>query len=165
MIPISATQKIMEHRRKLVRHPMFIAFVVAICISQSIRASIEAIREKVNQVENRTQHCHSSLLSYSVAAGSYASLSAMMSGNSTSLSLLEGRSQTLHVILDTISEYRWPQDVEKPSWTEAAEKEIDECVTILKKRLRGQEDRFRYLSRRTDIQLNAVSYLSGYLNR
>lgn len=72
----------------------------------------------------------------------------------------ETDSATLRRILDSLSGYQWLQGVERPEWAEKIVKEVDGCVEILKERLMAQENKLIYLSRRADIQLNAVSYIS-----
>lgn len=158
-MPVSFMRTVFEHQKRLARHPMFLAFIIAICASQSIQRLTESVRYTINKVESRTQHCHLSLRSRAVAEGSYASLSAMMSASATRLASLEGRCWTLCELLDSLSAYRWPSGVDRPEWAETVFSEVDECVRIMRKRQKGQEVRIRYLTRRADIQLTTVSYL------
>ena len=154
---------VLEYQKSLVRHPMFMVLVAAIIISQSSQDAIELNRDKINRVEHRTQHSHFHPSKRPIAAGSYASLSAMMSGSATHLAGIETTSGTLREILDALSEYQWPQDVEPPEWAGKVVKEVDECVKVLRQRLKAQELRIRYLSRRADVQLTAVGHLSDCL--
>lgn len=157
-MPITVVQKVLEHQKKLARHPMFMALVVAICLSQSIQDLAESIRGTVNRVESRTQHCHLTLRSRAIAQGSYASLSAMMSASATRLGSIGGLIGTLSDILDSISAYHRPQGAQEPEWTETVVTEVNEYVSILRKRQQGQERRISYLTRRAEIQLNTVSF-------
>lgn len=160
-LPFSLVRPVLECQKQLARHPMFLALVAAICISQSTQAMIEPICNKINQVENRTQHGPPNLLTRPTVEGNYAALSAMMSGSATHLAGFEGRIQNLRDIFDSISGYKWPHGLEQPEWAEAVVKDVDQCVSILKKRVKGQEQRIRYLSHRADIQLTAVSLRSS----
>ena len=156
--PFSMAGPVFESQKKLARHPMFMALVVALLISQATQAMIEPICAKINQVENRTQHCPSNLIRHSIAEGNYAALSAMMSGCATRLACLAGRHQNLDDIYNSILEHSWPQGVEQPGWAETVVNEVNECVSILRRITKGQEQRVRYLSQRADIQLTAVSH-------
>lgn len=157
-MPAPVMRTVSEHQKRLARHPMFLAFIIAICTSQSIQHLTESIRYKISKVEGRTQHSHLSARSCAVAEGSYASLSAMMSASATRLASLEGRSGALHEILDIISTYRWPSGVDRPEWAEPVFSAVDECVQIMRKRTRGQDMRIRYLKRRAEIQLTTVCH-------
>ncbi|KAL9633644.1 MAG: hypothetical protein Q9164_004579 [Protoblastenia rupestris] len=147
---------VLKYQTNLVGHPMFMALVAAIIILQSSQDAIELNRDKINRVEHRTQHSHFHSSKRPIAAGSYASLSAMMSGSATHLAGIETTSGTLREILDALSEYQWPQDVERPEWAGKVVKEVDECVKVLRQRLKAQELKIRYLSRRADVQLTAL---------
>lgn len=160
-LPFSLVQSVLESQKKLAGHPMFMAFVAAISILQATQALIEPICDKINLVENRTQHCPENLLTRPNVAGSYASLSAMMSGIATRLVSFEGRIEILHEILDSMIEYEWPGGITYPESAEKLVKEVEECVLILKKRVKGLERRTHYLSQRADIQLTAVSCFSA----
>lgn len=162
-LPFSLIRQVLESQKKLAGHPMFMALVAAICISQATKAPLEPICDKINLVENRTQHCPENLLTRPNVVGSYASLSAMMSGIATRLASFEGNIQTLREIHDSMIEYKWPSRVTKPEWAKTLVKEVEECVLILQKRLKSLEQRTRYLSQRADIQLTAVSHFSTAL--
>lgn len=158
-IPASVMRTVLEHQKRLARHPMFLAFTIAICISQSIQHFAESIRYTINKVENRTQHCHLGLRSRDVAEGSYTSLSAMMSASVTHLANLEGRAEALQKNLEIISAYQWPSGVDRPKWAETVFSAVDECVQIMKNRQKGQKIRIRYLTRRAEIQSTTVCRL------
>lgn len=160
LFPFSVVGPVLESQKNLARHPMFMALVAALCISQATQSMIEPICEKINQVENRTQHSPANLLRGNIAEGNYAALSAMMSGCATRLAAFKGRMQNLDDIFQSISDYRWPQRIQRPGWAETVDNELDECVSILKQLKKGQEQRICYLSQRADIQLTAVSYFS-----
>ncbi len=159
-VPSPRIRNVLESQKALARHPMFMAFVAAIFISQCTQDAIESIRIEINRVENRTRHSPFRPLTRPIAVGSYASLSAMMSASATRLAGTETDSRTLRGILDSLSGYQWPQGVERPEWAEKIIQEVVECVAILKQRLKAQENKLRYLSRRADIQLNAVGHIS-----
>ena len=158
-ITSSVMRTVLEHRERLARHPMFLVYMIAICISQSIQHLAESIRYTVNKVESRTQHCHLSLHSRAIAEGSYASLSAMMSASATRLASLESRNEVLREILDIISAYQWPSEVERPEWAETVFSAVDESVQKLRNRQKGHKIRIRYLTRRAEIQLTTVCQL------
>ena len=160
LFPFSVIGPVLESQKELVRHPMFMALVGALCISQVTQSLLEPICEKINRVENRTQHCPANLLKGTFAEGSYAALSAMMSGCATRLAAFKGRMKNIDDIFQSISEFKWPRGIEKPEWAETIDAELDECLSALKGKVRGQEERICYLSQRADIQLTAVSLLS-----
>ncbi|MDI1486806.1 MAG: hypothetical protein OHK93_006068 [Ramalina farinacea] len=58
--------------------------------------------------------------------------------------------------LDWLSEFQWPQDVERPSWLARVAEEVDECSHFARNFLKDVEPLLRFLSRRTDIQLTAL---------
>jgi hypothetical protein len=154
---------VLESQKTLAKHPMFLALVAAICISQSIQAMIEPLCHKINQVENRTQHCPANFLSHPTSEGNYTALSAIMSGATTRLASLEGANQTLVDIFDSILGYKWPHGVDQPHWAETVVNEVNECVSILKKRTKGQQERIHYLSQRADIQLTAECHFPIFI--
>lgn len=164
LFPFSLISPVLDSQKKLARHPMFMALVAALCISSATQLLLEPICEKINRVENRTQHSPANLLSRRIAEGNYAALSAMMSGCATRLAAFKGRMQNIDDIFQSISEFKWPQDIERPEWLETVDAELDECISILKRRTRGQEERICYLSQRADIQLTAVSHFPPQLS-
>ena len=158
LFPFSVVGSVLDSQKKLARHPMFMSLVAALCISQITQSMIEPICDKINQVENRTQHCPANLLSRTIAEGDYAALSAMMSGCATRLSAFKGRFENLDDIFQSISEYKWPQCIGRPDWAETVDNKLDKCVPFLKNLTKGLEQRTRYLAQRADIQLTAVSH-------
>lgn len=162
-VPSPKIRNVLGCQKRLARHPMFMAFVAAIIISQYIQDAIESVRIEINRVENRTKHSSFHPSTRPVAAGSYASLSALMSASATHLIGIETESATLREILNSLLRFQWPQNIERPNWAEKIIQEVDICVEILKQRLKAQEHKIRFLSRRADIQLNSVSYISNYL--
>lgn len=158
LLQLSSIIPVLESQKRLARHPMFLAFVIALFFSQWTQIMVGPISDKINQVENRTQHCPATLLSGNSAEGDYAALSAMMSGCATRLACVGGRLQNLEDILDSITGYTWPQIIEQPEWAETIAKAVNECVSVMKRTIKGQEQRVRYLTHRADIQLNAVSH-------
>lgn len=157
LFPFSVIGPVLKSQKKLVRHPMFMALVAALCISQATQSLLEPICEKINRVENRTQHSPANLLSRTIAEGNYAALSEMMSGCATRLAAFKGRMRNIHDIFESMAEFQWPQGIEKPEWAETVDIELHECLSGLQRIVRGQEERICYLSQRADIQLTAVS--------
>jgi len=162
-VPSSSLKSVLGYQRKLVSHPMFMALVAAIVIYQATQDAVESIRDTINQVENRTKHSPFNPSLRSTAAGSYASLSAVISGSATHLAGKEMESSTLREILDSIMSYQWPEGIERPEWAEKVIEEVNDCVKILRQRLKAQELKLRYLSHRTNIQLTAVGPPSIFL--
>lgn len=158
LLPFSVIGSVLDSQKKLARHPMFMPLVAALCISQVTQSMIEPICDKINQVENRTQHCPAHLLSRTIAEGDYAALSAMMSGCATRLAAFKGRHENIDDIFQSMSEYKWPRNIERPDWAETLDNELDRCVPFLKNLTKGLEQRIRYLTQRADIQLTAVSH-------
>ena len=156
-IPFSLVRPVLEQQKHLARHPMFMALVAVICVALSIGVQIEPVCNKINQAENRTQHCPESLRAQPSTAAGYTSLSALMSESALRLASLQKRSQLAHDLFDSILGYRWPDGVERPEGADRVVREINEQVLILKKRLVGQDRRIHFLSQRANIQLTAVS--------
>lgn len=157
--PAPRIRNVLESQKRLRRHPVFIAFVTATITSQYIQDALQSTREGINQVENRTRH--RPFGSTRTATGSYASLSAMTSGQATSLATIERDSTIFWQTLGFLLEYHWLHTVERPGWVGKAVQEVDECVKILVQRLKDQEIRIRYSLRRAGNQLTAVSHTSN----
>lgn len=161
MLPFALIRQVLEHLKDLARHPMFMALVAVTSISQVARAMIETIRDQINEVENRTRHCPPGLLRCRNIVGSYTCMSATMSGCATRLVYFQTQIQLSREIFDEILGYIWPHGVERPQGAEKVAREIDDCISLLQKRLEGKERRIRYLSQRANAQLTAVSNLTA----
>ena len=153
--PAPRIRNVMQSQQSLTSHPMFLGFVAAVVLSQSIQDSLKSTREAINQVESRTQH--SPFGATRTAVGSYASLSARMSAEATSLATLERDTTILREVLESLTGYHWPHGIQQPQSAEKTIEDLEACVRILIKRLNAQELQLRYLLRRANIQLTAVS--------
>ena len=160
-IPLLLVRDVLESQKRLARHPMFMVFVCAIIQSYLILRALPFISFEITKVENRTRHSPGERLSFDIAAGSYASLSAVMSGWSLELAYWETQIALLREILDALPRYQSPQGAAQPEWAQQIVKEIDECAVILRQRSEDQGRWLRFLSRRADIQLTAVGHNSN----
>ena len=156
--PTAFARIAIEYQKRLVKHPMFMAFVTAIYLQHEIEGWIQNYYRDIVRVEQRTRHSPPTSPTYKVAEGSYASLSAAMSGTSTSIAGLEVDNAIVRELLNSLLEYRWPQGVEQPDWAQKVIKKVNECVVILAQRNEAQKRLLHYLSRRADIQLTAVGH-------
>ena len=161
--PAPRIRNVMQSQQSLTSHPMFLRFVAAVVVlSQSIQDSLKSTREAINQVESRTQH--SPFGTTRTAVGSYASLSARMSAEATSLATLERDSTILREILESLTGYQWPHSIQQSQGMEKTIEDLESCVRILVERLNAQELQLRYLLRRANIQLTAVSNVQRVLS-
>ncbi|KAL8828996.1 MAG: hypothetical protein Q9191_002276 [Dirinaria sp. TL-2023a] len=147
---------VLESQKRLARHPMFMAFVFAISLLSTVDAELANLHRDFVQVENRTRHTPLSHSQLPAAVGSYATLSAMMSGCSAYAVSMEDHSAQLREILSCLSKYQWPQDVEQPEWAQTMVKEVNECVEVMRLRHEAQARSLHDSSRRADIQLTAL---------
>ena len=85
----SLVQDILQRQKRLARHPMFIAFLAAVLILDRTTRVFRDINMSIVQTENRTRHSSLHGDTYPVAEGSYASLSARMSGSATVIAAVE----------------------------------------------------------------------------
>ncbi|KAL8729492.1 MAG: hypothetical protein Q9181_004984 [Wetmoreana brouardii] len=133
------------------------ALVAVICTSKRIDNVIGIVAGQVASVENRTRHSAGHVLWQNTAGGSYADLSALMSGSASRVANIELEGAILREILNTLLGYRWPQEFDRPIWIDSIIEEVNDCVKILQQRLIGQERTLHNLSLRANIQLTAAS--------
>lgn len=112
-------------------------------------------------MESRTRH-NVAIFRGPAATRSYAFLSTKMSGQAQAVAFCEEQYARMLQNLDWLSEFQWPQDVERPSWLARVAEEVDECSHFARNFLKDVEPLLRFLSRRTDIQLTAVSHISYF---
>ncbi|KAL8696062.1 MAG: hypothetical protein Q9201_007843 [Fulgogasparrea decipioides] len=155
-ILLARIKDVLGSQKRLVRHPMFLGFVVAIVRSKLIDDDIRRINSEIISVENRTRHSPGHTPWQNTARGSYAALSALMSGSATSVATVEFETAVVSEILNTLLGYRWPQESERPNWIDSIIEEVSDCVRILQQQLNAQEQKFRHLSLRANIQLTAL---------
>ena len=141
----------------LSKHPMFIALVMASCISQDVEREIGFNADRISSVENRTRHTSYIYEEDEVAEGSFSTLSAMMSGCATALAELERDCDIVRDVLEPLRQTRWPKGEDPPQWKQSLAEEVLECANVLEQRLKAHVSRIQYFERIANIQLTAVS--------
>ena len=147
-----------QSQQRLGLHPLFIGSIVLLAKLWDLMDKLDHIDLELRSVESRTRH--NVIVGGQAAAGSYAFLSAKMSGQAQAVALCEDQHTFLLQNLDWLSQFQWPQDVEKPSWLATVSEEVDECSHFVRNSLKCLEPYQRLLSKRVDIQLTAVSHTS-----
>lgn len=151
-------QECIQSQQRLALHPLFLGFVSVLAVLGDVIGGLDMATSAIHSVECRTRHSH--FLTGQIATGNYASLSAKMSGQAQNLANGENLCALMLQNLDWLSDFRWPQELEKPSWLDRVVEELDECSRSVRNLLKGQEPRRRFLSERVNIQLTAVNYAS-----
>ena len=154
-----ALQGLIQSQQRVGLHPLFMGLIVVLALSRCLVTELDLIQMEIQSVEVRTRH-NAIRGGRAAAAGSYAFLSARMSGQAQSVAFCERTHALLLQSLDWLSEFRWPQDVKTPSWLARVAEEVDECSRFVRTSLKGLEPKIRSLSKRADIQLTAVSHTS-----
>lgn len=158
-LPWSLTlQDVIQSQQRLGLHPLFMGLVVVMAALRDLMDKFHNIDVEIGSVESRTRH--NVMLTGRAAAGSYTFLSTKMSGQAQAAALCEEQHALMLQNLDWLSEFQWPQDVERPSWLARVAEGVDECSHLLRKSLKTLEPHMRLLSKRADIQLTAVSHTS-----
>ena len=160
---VTATlQDIISCQRALVQHPLFLALVAGSMLGQLLDRDLNLRNKTISEVETRTRYHSWVTPSSGSAEGSYAELSARMSGCAATLAGSRRIARTLHevvqeivLILEKHCEV-WSKEVKDMRQT------MEECVEMLRKRLVMQDIQIDFLSKRVDIQLTAVSRSSTF---
>ena len=155
---LKALQDIISYQVSLSHHPMFPALLAAIMLGRLLDRDLHRDAHRIEEVENRTRYHPRQNTAAGTAEGSYASLSAKMSGCAAAFAGLERIAGVLHVILDAISAYRQPQRrMETDEKVEHISAAVRKCVGLLRDRLKMEEAQIKFLTRRVEVQLTAVS--------
>ena len=150
-------QNIIIHLKTLFWHPLFLAIAVSVLTISAIEHAVNTSFTSIVEVEMRTRHSYWDESHWISAEGSYASLSAKMSGCATTLATCECDRKFLDQILDEISKHALPASSLTQDGSDKMKIEFYQCVRILEQRSINAEAFLRNCSRRVDIQLTAVS--------
>ena len=147
----------LQDLRTLAWHPMFLAVVASVLTLTGLERAINASNDKIIEVEMRTRHSDWGKTHWTLAEGSYASLSAQMSGSASNLAACECDRNLLDHCLEQLSAYDLPETILKKDGHTAMRSEFSKCIQLLRQRSKQVESHLRNCSRRADIQLTAVS--------
>ena len=160
---MKTTLDVLVHQQKLARRPMFPALLAGMMLGHLLDRDLHRHNRTVAETENRTRYHPWRNTPVGIAEGSYASLSARMSGCAAALAGLERICKLLHETLDATCAYPQRQQTSDDDM-ETTVFDSGECVEVLRKRLHMQEVQICYLARRVEIQLRAVSTISNLKN-
>ena len=154
---VQKVQRSMRHLKDLALHPMYLALVGCAQHTVWVSEGWQRAGGSIMAVETRTNHVHEELKDWHPAEGDYASLSAEMSGQLSSLANHGLTCFTLDSILDELSTFVVPKLGLPKKDTDILQSEFQCCVQLLKKRLKFLAAESKSISRRAEIQLGAVS--------
>lgn len=155
---IETMHSLLTHLKPLSQHPIFPALLAATLLGRLLERVLNRLVNSIEAVENRTQFHSRRHTATGIADGSYASLSAQMSGCASTLAGMERITRVFHMILDSILNYEPRRHgIETYEEIELVSGEVNVCACVLRDRLAMEEVQIRFLSRRVDIQLTAVS--------
>ena len=157
---LKMTQDILKREcyRSLSHHALFPAILASEFLACLTDRDICQEVDIVEKVENRTRFHLRRGSGFGVAEGSYASLSARMSGTASLMAGLERVAQVFHKALDLNQshENHCPaREVNQEG--NGYVYDMQSCVIRLRDRLLMQEVQIKFLNRRAEIQLTAVS--------
>lgn len=158
-------KSILDDLKSLAWHPMFLVVATSVLTLTGIERAIDDSRKEVVKVEMRTGHGNWEKTVWTSASGSFADLSARMSGIASSLAACECDRNFLDECLNQLSTN--DEKPVKPKDDQYLQKtaEFCTCIQMLKQRSKQAESHIRNYSRRADIQLQAVSEHSLFLIR
>ena len=149
--------KAMMHLKHLSWHPMFLAAISSAAMVSWIERGHGDCTRDVREVEVRTEHNPSSMNMREPATGSYATLSAKMSGNASRLADLDSSRRTVDRLLGDLSAFVLPEKERAKSESNHTSADFHQCIQLLQHRLESTGLMMGCCSRRTDIQVTAVS--------
>lgn len=152
---LSRLRGFLDQFRPWMFHPLFPALLEVRLSDQCASKLIYETVSTVGGVEMRTKHQNQIFEGTKVAQGTYAQLSAVMSGCASSLTLLNREIKLQQSILAAVDAYQKKTLESGNSATSAGG--IDECVLLLQHRLQRLRDFIETNARRAEIQLTAVS--------
>lgn len=136
---------------------MFLAMVAFVLTLTGLERAIQKSQEEIVEVEMGTGHADWGKTKWNSAKGSYASLSALMSGSASNLAACDCDRNFLDHCLEEISAYNIPEIALGQDGYLAGRSKLDECIDLLAQRSKQAEAHIRNYSRRAEIQLTAVS--------
>lgn len=149
---------LLSHQKAFAPHPMFLALIGSITISQ-VAEEAESIHSTVIcKVEARTRNRGWEF--DDPIEGSYSFLSEKMSGCETFLAHIKRSTVLLRETFRSMRVFLHQQHIEGNPEFEVANRDIKECIEFLTGRLATLEASIDFQSKRAQIQITAVSQLT-----
>ena len=154
--PRSDFEKVIEQQAALAKHSMYFGYCAAISMTRQHEGDIERNRNRIIGVEARTSH-NTFYKTWTAAEGSLAALSADMSGCTQYLACTDKELDIMREVLDIAMEDQWTASSGQLGSAHGALEDLKRCALILRQRLEEQRREIRYVTRRAEVQLTAVS--------
>ena len=154
--PRSDFQNVIEKQATLVKHPMYVGYCAAISMTRQHECDIERNRNSIIGVEARTSH-NTFYKNWTAAEGSLAALSAEMSGCTQYLACTDKELDIMREVLDLVIDDEWTASRGQVESSHGAFRNLKRCALVLRQRLQAQKREIRYVTRRAEVQLTAVS--------
>ena len=157
-------QQAIKHLKRLFWHPMFLAIAASAVGMQWLEDEFYDAEGSVVEVEQRTKHSRWQKTLWDPAQGSYAYLSANMSGVASTLADCEYARSIMEEVLTGLSAYTVEEKSSAEDEASRLQLEFRECIQLLQQRSRSLGSFIRSHSRRADVQLTAVSNSTFWRN-
>lgn len=154
--PRSDFENVIEQQAALAKHPMYVGYCAAISMTRQHEGDIESNRNSIIGVEARTSH-NTFYKNWTAAEGSLAALSAEMSGCTQYLACTVKELDIMREVLDLVMDDEWTTSSGPPGCADGAPEDLKGCALVLRQRLEAQQREIRYVTRRAEVQLTAVS--------
>ena len=154
--PRSDFETVIEQQAALAKHPMYVGYCAAISMTRQHEGDIERNRNSIIGVEARTSH-NTFYKNWTAAEGSLAALSAQMSGCTQYLACTDKELDIMREVLDLVMDDQWTASGGLFNRANGALEELNRCASVLRQRLEAQRREIRYVTRRAEVQLTAVS--------
>ena len=167
---ISLLQTLLDSHKPLARHPLFPAILSTRKLEHRGFRELYHALNTIRSVQNRTRHQSFGAKNVGAASGDYASLSALMSGCASTLARVNRDVSRQQAVLAEVDVFLAQQTTSESAHRSPTLKtDFEQSVRILKHRLERLQSEVAYDSRRSDLQLTAVSYFfpasRSYLGR
>ena len=167
---ISLLQTLLDSHKPLARHPLFPAILSTRKLEHRGFRELYHALNTIRSVQNRTRHQSFGAKNVGAASGDYASLSALMSGCASTLARVNRDVSRQQAVLAEVDVFLAQQTTSESAHRSPTLKtDFEQSVRILKHRLERLQSEVAYNSRRSDLQLTAVSYFfpasRSYLGR
>ena len=154
--PRSDFENVIEQQATLVKHPMYVGYCAAISMTRQHEGDLERNRNSIIGVEARTAH-NTFYKNWTAAEGSLAALSAEMSGCTQYLACTDKELDIMREVLELVMDDEWTASRGRIDCANGALQELKRCASVLRQRLEAQRREIRYVTRRAEVQLTAVS--------
>ena len=148
----SAMQDILSYTCSLADHVMFPALLASMMLNRLLDRDLTRLTSSIAEVENRTQYHPWRHTASGVATGSYASLSATMSGCASALAGLDRIARVLQTIIEaTAARQIMNEAVTQDKSFMNLNDEVNGCINVLKERVKMAEVQIKFLTRRAEV--------------